>query len=351
MRKDQRFNWTEQCEDAFQKIKDYLCSKPILAIYDPQAPTFIYTDASAIGIGAVLKQTQQNGKEKPVGYFSKNNKKAVFLECLAIKESIKFWQHWLIGNYFTVYTDHKPLEKLNIRNRPDDELGEMSLYLSQYNCAIRYFPGKNNKEADCLSRNPVLNMDENTEDNIRTVNTIYIRDIKYDQSKNMQNIKLENNIVLEDGIYYKKSGKNRKIILSEDYSKSIIKETHEFFCHTGINQTESKIKPFYTAPHLSENIKNICKNCEICIKNKTRLNRRYGLMSQLGPANRPFQIMSLDTIGGFGGQRSTKRYLHLLVDHFTRYAYILCSKNQHQHQTIVNRIKCKMNESKRKTNW
>lgn len=40
------------------------------------------------------------------------------------------------------------------------------------------------------------------------------------------------------------------------------------------------------------------------------------------------QIMSLDTIGGFGGQRSTKRYLHLLVDHFTRFAYILCSKNQ-----------------------
>lgn len=38
--------------------------------------------------------------------------------------------------------------------------------------------------------------------------------------------------------------------------------------------------------------------------------------------------MSIDTIGGFGGQRSTKRYLHLLVDHFTRYAFILTSKTQ-----------------------
>lgn len=417
LRKDQGFNWTKPCEDAFQKIKDYLCSKPILAIYDPRAPTFIYTDASAIGIGAVLKQTQQNGEEKPVAYFSKKinesqkNKKAVFLECLAIKESIKFWQHWLIGNYFTVYTDHRPLEKLNIKNRPDDELGDMSLYLSQYNCEIKYLPGKNNKEADCLSRNPVLNIDENNEDNLRTVNTIDINDIKYDQTQNMQMIKLENNIVLEDGIYYKKSGKNKKIILSEDYSKAIIKKTHEKYCHIGISQTESKLKPFYIAPHLSENIKNICKSCEICIKNKTRLNRKYGLMSQLGPANRPFQIMSLDTIGGFGGQRSTKRYLHLLVDHFTRYAYILCSKNQHArdfiklmekipkeeaieillsdqypaftstefknylksrniqliltavdapfsnglnerlNQTIVNKIRCKMNESKKKTNW
>lgn len=51
-------------------------------------------------------------------------------------------------------------------------------------------------------------------------------------------------------------------------------------------------------------------------------------MSHLGPAKKPFEIMSIDTIGGFGGSRSTKKYLHLLVDHFTRYAYILTSKNQ-----------------------
>ena len=51
-------------------------------------------------------------------------------------------------------------------------------------------------------------------------------------------------------------------------------------------------------------------------------------MSQLGPATRPFQVMSMDTIGGFGGSRSTKKYLHLLVDHYTRYAFITTSKTQ-----------------------
>jgi len=56
--------------------------------------------------------------------------------------------------------------------------------------------------------------------------------------------------------------------------------------------------------------------------------RTNGKLSQLGPAKEPFKIMSIDTIGGFGGNRSTKKYLHILVDHFTRYAYILCSKNQ-----------------------
>lgn len=51
-------------------------------------------------------------------------------------------------------------------------------------------------------------------------------------------------------------------------------------------------------------------------------------MGQLGPAKEPFDIVSIDTIGGFGGRRSTKKYLHLMVDHFTRYAYILTSASQ-----------------------
>jgi len=51
-------------------------------------------------------------------------------------------------------------------------------------------------------------------------------------------------------------------------------------------------------------------------------------MGFLGPATAPFQILSLDTVGGFAGNNSTAKYLHILVDHFSRYAYILCSKGQ-----------------------
>ncbi|GAB1860711.1 RNA-directed DNA polymerase [Camponotus japonicus] len=57
-------------------------------------------------------------------------------------------------------------------------------------------------------------------------------------------------------------------------------------------------------------------------------------MSQLGPATKAFEIMSIDTIGGFGSTRSTKKYIHLLVDHFTRYAFILTSKTQNANDFI-----------------
>jgi len=220
------------------------------------------------------------------------------------------------------------LENLNIKNRTDEELGDMTHYLSQYNFKITYNPGKENTETDCLSRNPIYEYYENNEDRLKTVNTISLKDIKNDQAQNIS-LKDKKYYIVENNIYYKKNKKKRKqIVLSEKYSITLIKKIHEDFCYIGINQIEAKMKPFYTAPNLSDNIKLICENCEICIKNKTRLNKKFGLMSHLGPAEKPFEIMSLDTIGGFGGQRSTKRYLHLLIDHFTRFAYILCSKNQ-----------------------
>lgn len=171
-------------------MKQMLCSQPVLEIHDPELPIYIYTDASLQGIGAVLKQKQINGEEKPVAYFSKklNNsqkkKKAIYLECLAIKEAIKYWQYWLIGKTFTVFSDHKPLENLNIKSRTDEELGDLTYYLSQYDFTIKYSPGKDNLEADCLSRNPVLEANENEDEQLKIVNLIKLDNIIEDQQNN-----------------------------------------------------------------------------------------------------------------------------------------------------------------------
>ena len=334
LRKDVKFVWSIECQESFKKIKDLLCSKPILRIFDSELPIKIYTDASIKGIGAVLKQEDKNGDNKPVAYFSKKltetqkKKKAIYLEGLAIKEAVRYWQHWLMGKEFIVYSDHKPLENLNIKARTDKELGDLTYYLSQYNFKVKYNPGKSNQEADCLSRNPVLEPEENTDDFLKIVNLINLEDIKNDQYTNLD---LQNNkrkYILEKKIYYKKNKKRNKIILSEEMSKTLIKDTHKTYCHIGRTQMINKITPYYTAKNIIANIKQICDECEVCIKNKSRRKPKYGLMSHLGPATRPFEIVSIDTIGGFGGSRSTKKYLHLLVDHFTRYAYILTSKNQ-----------------------
>ncbi|CAK1549412.1 unnamed protein product [Leptosia nina] len=210
LRKNQKFIWDHNCQRAFDTIKSLLCSQPILEIFDSNLPINIYTDASIEGVGAILKQIQLNGKEKPVAYFSKKlntaqkKKKAIYLECLAIKEAVRYWQYWLIGKSFTVYTDHKPLENMNLKSRTDEELGDLVYYLSQYDFKIIYSPGKNNLEADCLSRNPVLGIEENRDEQLKVVNFIECDDIIKDQDSNEELQNNKNRLVEKHNIFLKK---------------------------------------------------------------------------------------------------------------------------------------------------
>lgn len=190
LRKGREFKWTEECQKSFDEMKQILCTKPVLTIFDPNRPIHIYTDASLLGVGAVLKQPQEDGIEKPVAFFSKKlneaqkRKKAIYLECLAVKECVRYWQYLLIGRKFKVFSDHRPLQNLNIKSRTDEELGELTYYLSQYDLEIKYEPGKYNIEADCLSRNPVLDPNENRDEQLKIINLITLDDILRDQEKN-----------------------------------------------------------------------------------------------------------------------------------------------------------------------
>jgi len=104
---------------------------------------------------------------------------------LAIKEAIVYWQHWLIGRDFTVITDHKLLETLKVKARTDEPLGDFIYYLSEYNFKVIYAPGKENIEADSLSRNPVLENFENEEDVLKVVNMVTLEEIIMDQQINI----------------------------------------------------------------------------------------------------------------------------------------------------------------------
>lgn len=171
-----------------------------------------------------------------------------------------------MGKEFLVCSDHKPLADLNIEARPDEDLGDLTLYLSQYNLEIKYYPGKFNQEADCLSRNPVLEPHENTDDFLKTVNLISLQDIKNDQKRNLEVTKRVDKLVTRDEIYLKKINKRDKISLTEDLSKKLIEDVHNLYCHIRQTQMIRKITPFYTAKNLVTNIKRLVKIVKSALK-------------------------------------------------------------------------------------
>ncbi|GJX98505.1 putative reverse transcriptase domain-containing protein [Tanacetum coccineum] len=148
-----KFEWGDKQEIAFQLLKQKLCSAPILALPEGSEDFIVYCDASIKGLGAVLMQ-----REKVIAYASRQlkihekNYTTHDLELGAVVFALKIWRHYLYGTKCTVFTDHKSLQhildqkELNMRQRRWLEL------LSDYDCEIRYHPGKANVVADALSR-------------------------------------------------------------------------------------------------------------------------------------------------------------------------------------------------------
>ena len=154
-----------------------------------------------------MKQPQEDNALKSVYFFSRKltdtqkKKKAIFIECLAIKEAILYWQFQLLGKKFFVFTDHRPLENFNIKKSNDMELVQILNYISQFDFEIVYNPGKDNIEADCLSRNPVLESHEDTDNDsvIKTSNLLKLNDIK----ENQKLLKVDDKCIIKDDIIYK----------------------------------------------------------------------------------------------------------------------------------------------------
>ncbi|GKE99244.1 putative reverse transcriptase domain-containing protein, partial [Tanacetum coccineum] len=150
-------NWkppkTPTKENAFQTLKDMLCDAPILALPEGTDDFVVYCDTSNQGLGCVLMQ-----RNKVIAYASKQlkiyekNYTTHDLELGAVVFALKMWRYYLYGTKSFIYTDHKSLQhifnkkELNMRQRRWIEL------FSDYDCEIRYHPGKANVVADALSR-------------------------------------------------------------------------------------------------------------------------------------------------------------------------------------------------------
>lgn len=302
-KKDTPFTWDADHEKAFNDIKKDISDCMALRYYDPQRPVTLEVDASMKGMGSALIQDGA-----PISFASKTlttsqaNYSNIERECLAVICGIQRFHHYLYGRYFTVVTDHKPLEmifKKPLRVAPP-RLQRMMLKVQGYDFDVQYRPGNEMTLADTLSRMPnvsntgyidldshveeismrsidntdidMINFSEEKRRELRAETTkdhvlhklaecIFIgwpEDIKYIPNELRNFWTYRDELAVEDGIIFK----GRQVIIPETMQDDILSQLHSG--HQGIEKTRALSRESVYWPGLYKNIENLCNNCELC---------------------------------------------------------------------------------------
>ena len=152
-----RITWTDEREIAFHTICHQISNSCTLCIPLQEDTFSLVTDASRVGIGAVL-QVKRDEQWEAAAFYSRQMRgaelrySATELEALALVESIRHFSYYLYGREFITYTDHKPLCQLLTSDRLNPRLRRISLKLQHWLVTIKYLPGRDNGFADTLSR-------------------------------------------------------------------------------------------------------------------------------------------------------------------------------------------------------
>jgi len=124
-------------------------------------PFILQTDASHIGIEEVLLQEDAAGEKRPVAFASRKlqpretHYSTIERECIAIVWGVTKFQEYVYGTEFLLETDHEPLQYLRRAKFQNGRLMRWALALQPYRFLLPAIRGRDNFGADCLSRNPV----------------------------------------------------------------------------------------------------------------------------------------------------------------------------------------------------
>ena len=145
-RKNVRFNWGQEQDAAFKQLKERLISAPVLGMPRDEGTYYLDTDASDVGLGAVLSQ-DQDGQEIVLAYASRTlskterNYDVTRRELLAVVYGLKTYRQYLLGRQFVIRTDHSALQSLRRTPEPIGQQARWQTFIEQFSFIIMHRPG------------------------------------------------------------------------------------------------------------------------------------------------------------------------------------------------------------------
>ncbi|KAJ9535815.1 hypothetical protein OSB04_un001026 [Centaurea solstitialis] len=330
--KGQEVRLGEKQEEAFQTLKQKLCNAPILALPEGTDNFVVYCDASHQGLGCVLMQNK-----KVIAYASRQlkvhekNYTTHDLEIGAVVFALKIWRHYLYGTKCTIFTDHKSLQHildqkmLNLRQRRWVEL------LSDYDCEIKYNPGKANVVADALSRKERVKPTR-TRAMRMVVQTSLKRQIAEARKEALKadNLKKETLHELEKEFEEKSDGvryfKDRIWVPKVDQLRALIMdEAHQskYSIHPGSDKMYKGLKEHYWWPGMKRDIATYVSKCLTCAKVKAEHQKPSGLLQQPEIPEWKGEQVSMDFVTKLPKTKKGHDTIWVIVDRLTKSAHFL----------------------------
>ena len=352
-KKGTHFSWEHHHQEALEKVKQELCSTFTVSYYDPDpsTTTILQCDASQTGLGAWIRQIDPSGKEHIVAMCSRKLTEAesrysnIERECLGVMYGLEKFEYYLLGRHVIVETDHSPLEQIfkkTISTAPA-RLQRFLLRCLKYDVVVRYKPGKSIPVADALSRICMPQTDSREPQNLTVRTDIHfisevpkplrIQTIKTGTENDQTLVKLKEvvyngwpeyrkqcpqdlweywtfrcEIVIEDGMILK----GNRIIIPKSLRQQVLDAIH---CgHQGENKCILLARESVFWPGITNDIRNLVKNCEYCNKHQSAQPKLPIMQPEL--PTRPWEKLGSD-IFEFKG----RKYL-MIVDYYSRFPVI-----------------------------
>lgn len=344
-----KFAWTPSCEKAFIELKKALSTAPVLISPNFNELFFVQTDASDVGIGAVLAQ-MQDGFDHPVAYASRSlnrqerNYSTTDKECLAVVFAVRQFRQYLLGKKFHLYTDHAALQFIHQMNKSKDmhkRYARYQLELQEFTFDAFHRAGKRNANADALSRHPlgltseylttepiikaygqqgVINAILTDNEVIRTVKRLQAEDNELNEIKDSLNIPdtaiLTNlqkshrrKFIIKDDLIYKQkfdpaTGVNRledRLCVPVKMRPELLYLMHgnRYAAHLGTQHTYDLLHHRYYWKNMFHDVQNLVKSCPQCASGRYPKYPTRVIPQPPPPPGYPFEEIGIDVLGDF----------------------------------------------------
>jgi len=169
LKKDVTWTWSEEAQQTFNIFKEKLLEFPILRRLDFNKVFILHTNWSALSIGVILGQLDEEGKEYVIAYASRSNNKAKSNyssyegECLAVVWVVIQFKPYLYGTKFTLHTNHQPIKWLMTNDKLIGKLARWVLILQEYEFKVIHEPSTTHQNPNTMLQKPLTTFENFSE--------------------------------------------------------------------------------------------------------------------------------------------------------------------------------------------